>query len=228
MAPVPLAETVWAFPLVGAGIGLAAGGALLAAAWAGLPALACAFVALTVSAVLTGALHEDGLADTADGFGGGDSLERKMEIMRDSRIGAYGVLALILGVGLRAALLSGLPAPLAAAALVAAAALSRAAMPAARFALEPARAEGLGARAGRPGGPAMAAAVVICGLVAVLALDIGTGAAALAGAAAGAALLAGLAKSQIGGYTGDVLGAIQQASEIGVLTVVVAVTAMSG
>ncbi len=89
-----LAAACWAFPVAGLLIGAIAGG-LLAAAWTfGAPPLVAALLALAAMAALTGALHEDGLADTADGLGGG-SPERKLEIMRDSRVGAFGVLALV-------------------------------------------------------------------------------------------------------------------------------------
>src|SRR5579864_6859060 len=87
--PGRLAQASWAFPLVGVGVGL--------------PTLAAALIAVAGTAALTGALHEDGLADTADGFGGGATPEAKLTIMRDSRNGAYGVLALIFSVALRAA-----------------------------------------------------------------------------------------------------------------------------
>ena len=106
-----LADAARAFPIVGAAVGLAAGAALSVASWLGLHPLACALVGLAVAALVTGALHEDGLADVADGFGGGRTRAAKLKIMRDSRIGAYGVLALVFSVGLRAAALAGLPGP---------------------------------------------------------------------------------------------------------------------
>src|SRR5579864_5025125 len=101
--PGRLAQASWAFPLVGVGVGLLGGLAYAFAAWLGLPTLAAALIAVAGTAALTGALHEDGLADTADGFGGGATPEAKLTIMRDSRNGAYGVLALIFSVALRAA-----------------------------------------------------------------------------------------------------------------------------
>ncbi|MEQ8966080.1 MAG: adenosylcobinamide-GDP ribazoletransferase, partial [Azospirillaceae bacterium] len=96
-----------AYPLVGAGIGLAAGAVLALALGVGLPPAAAAIVAVAVQIALTGGLHEDGLADLADGLGPADRA-RRLEVMRDSRIGTFGVLALILGVGARIAAVAAL------------------------------------------------------------------------------------------------------------------------
>ena len=113
--------------------------------------LACALIALAVSALVTGALHEDGLADVADGFGGGGNKAARLKIMRDSRIGTFGVLAVLFSVGIRAGIVAGLPGPgLGAAALIAAAALSRGFLPAAMHFMAPARKSGLAAKAGKP------------------------------------------------------------------------------
>ena len=108
----------------------------------------------------TGCLHEDGLADTADGFGGGETREQKLDIMRDSRIGVYGVCALIVSLLLRVGLLASLPnAHLAVWALIASHAAARATMPALScLLLPPARNDGLSFEAGRPPGDSVAAA----------------------------------------------------------------------
>ncbi|MBC9180481.1 adenosylcobinamide-GDP ribazoletransferase, partial [Pseudoroseomonas ludipueritiae] len=103
------ARSIWAYPLVGLGIGAAGGAVMAAGLWLGLPPLVAALWSLAATLLLTGGFHEDGLADTADGFGGGRDRARKLEIMRDSRIGSYGVLALVLALGLRAAALAALP-----------------------------------------------------------------------------------------------------------------------
>src|ERR1700760_415860 len=100
--PPSLADASGAFPLVGLVIGAIGGIAYAIASALALPALAAALIAIAATALITGALHEDGLADTADGFGGGATREMKLEIMRDSRIGTFGVLALIFSIGLRA------------------------------------------------------------------------------------------------------------------------------
>ncbi len=129
-APVTGAELVrasWTFPIVGAGVG--AFGALIY--WLmhalGLHAFVGAVLAVAGTALITGCLHEDGLADTADGFGAGGTPERKLEIMRDSQIGTYGAAALILSLLLRVGAIASLADPaLAALALIAAHAGARA------------------------------------------------------------------------------------------------------
>src|SRR5436190_17470483 len=125
-----LAQALWTAPLVGIVVGLA--GAItfsVVLAWH-VPLLLAAVLTLAVTTVLTGALHEDGLADVADGFGGGATRERKLEIMRDSRIGTYGVCALILSFVLRVGALTYFSgSALVAAVLVAAHAAGRATIP---------------------------------------------------------------------------------------------------
>ena len=135
-----LAASSWAFPLVGAGVGAIAALVFLVAELLGLGAGAAALLAVLAALCVTGALHEDGLADTADGLFGGNDRPRRLAIMRDSRLGAYGVLALVLSVTLRAAALaqSG-EAFYAGLALVAAHAASRGVLPAAMRVLAPAR-----------------------------------------------------------------------------------------
>ena len=96
---IALSDTVRAWPVVGLLIGAVAGLVLWAGAQLGLHPMAAAFLGLTTGALITGALHEDGLADVADGFGGGASKAKKLAIMKDSHIGAYGVLALIMVIG---------------------------------------------------------------------------------------------------------------------------------
>jgi adenosylcobinamide-GDP ribazoletransferase len=218
-----VAASCWAFPAVGAGIGGIAGGVLVIAALLGLGSAPAALVALVAAGLVTGALHEDGLADTADGFGGGRDREQKLAIMRDSRQGSYGVIALILSIGLRAAALTAIGEPIEMAlALVAAHAASRAALPPAMRLMRPARADGLGASAGRPGQTATIVALAIGVFVALAALGPARGAIGIVLAGAAVAATAVLAQRQIGGYTGDVLGAFQQIGEIVMLLVAAA------
>ncbi|WP_338320010.1 adenosylcobinamide-GDP ribazoletransferase, partial [Bradyrhizobium ottawaense] len=121
-----------------------------------------------------GALHEDGLADTADGLGGGRTRERKLEIMRDSRIGTYGVCALILSFGLRWSALAAIADPLLVAfALCAAHAAARAGVPAFMSLVPPARPDGLSASAGSPPGRSVAIAFALGTLALALALGPG-------------------------------------------------------
>jgi adenosylcobinamide-GDP ribazoletransferase len=145
---LPLAAAGRAFPLAGALVGGIGALVFALAAWLGLPPIVAALLAVMATIAATGALHEDGLADTADGIFSGAARERVLEIMRDSRIGTFGALALILSVGLR---VCALPHVLdAAAALVAVHALSRGWLPWLMRRDMPARADGLAAGAGKP------------------------------------------------------------------------------
>jgi adenosylcobinamide-GDP ribazoletransferase len=210
-----LAGAAWAFPLIGAGIGGVAAFAFLLAQVLGLGDWPAAMLAVLAGVVLTGALHEDGLADTADGLIGGRYRNERLAIMRDSRHGTFGVLAIVLSVLLRGAALAGIgEAIYAGLALIAAHGASRAALPLAMRALAPARADGLGTAAGRPRTLLALGALAIGLLVTLAALGPRRG--AIAFGLAGAALFAFgvLAHRRIGGYTGDVLGAFQQIGEI--------------
>lgn len=203
---VPLAASGWAWPLVGALVGACQAAVLYLGLRWGLPAAAAALLALAVGMLVTGALHEDGLGDLADGFGGGRDRARTLEIMRDSRLGSYGALALVLAVGLQVALISALPVDAAVAALVGLGAASRGFLPLVQLWLPQARAEGLGASAAAEPAAASAWAAGLIG--AALALLLAPGAALVLLIAAQAAVL-WLACRQIGGVTGDVLGAAQ-------------------
>jgi adenosylcobinamide-GDP ribazoletransferase len=171
-----------------------------------------AALALALQALLTGALHEDGLADCADGFWGGGTPERRLEIMRDSRIGSYGVLALVLTLLVRWSSLAALPPAALLPVLAAAGALSRAPMGLGMAVLPFARAGGLAVAVGRPPLPAAVLGLVLSLLAAAVLLGSAAALPALAGLAAAAAV-ACLARAKIGGQTGDVVGAMQQAAE---------------
>ena len=213
-----IAAAGWAFPLVGAGVGALAALAYFLVGVLGCGSAVSALLAVGVSIVVTGAFHEDGLADTADGFGGGGDREAKLAIMRDSRHGTFGVLALVLSVGLRIASLAAIGDPVhVALALIAAHAVSRGALPVLMRLLPPARLDGLGAAAGRPSMPVMVIALIAGAVIAIAVLTPLTGAAALGLTAIALALAALLAYRQIGGYTGDVLGFFQQIAEIAML-----------
>ncbi|HWB51668.1 MAG TPA: adenosylcobinamide-GDP ribazoletransferase [Stellaceae bacterium] len=210
-----VAEASWAFPAVGAGIGMITAAAFFAASTVGLGASPAALLAILVGVAVTGALHEDGLADTADGFGGGRDREQKLAIMRDSRHGTYAMLALIFSIGLRAGALVAIGSPIEAGlALIAANAASRGVLPVIMRGLAPAREDGLGAAAGTPGPAPMLVAMAIGIFVALGMLGPIRGAVALVLAGIAVAATAMLARRQIGGYTGDTLGACQQIGEI--------------
>lgn len=220
LAGPTIAQAAWAFPLVGVLIGAIGAVVYALVEHAGLPAWPAAALAVTATMAVTGCLHEDGLADTTDGFGGGGTRERKLEIMRDSRIGAYGVCALAVSILLRVSALASLGAPsLVVPALIAAHAAARAAMPAFMVFVPPARDDGLSAGAGQPPRESAAGAVILGVLILILCLGLWPGLAALILLAIAAALLAWLSLAQVGGQTGDVLGALEQVSEIVVLLV---------
>jgi adenosylcobinamide-GDP ribazoletransferase len=215
-----IAASGWAFPLVGAGIGGLAALAFLIAELLGCGPAPAALLAVAAGIAVTGAFHEDGLADTADGFGGGRNRDEKLAIMRDSRHGTFGILALVLSVGLRAAALGTLGEPLRAGlALIATHAASRGALPLLMRVLPPARADGLGAAAGRPGPTVVVIAAALGAALALGLLGPRTGTVALVLTGVALALAAMLAHRQIGGYTGDVLGFFQQIGEIMMLLV---------
>ena len=218
-ARVDMARAVWAFPLAGALAGLCGGIVYALAMRFGLPASLAACCSLAATLLLTGALHEDGLADTADGFGGGRGAQRKLEIMRDSRIGSYGALALLLSSLLRILAVEALAAPgRVCAALVASGALSRAAIVLLLLLLPPARRDGLAAalqplpRLSAPIGLGLGLALAALLLRGWMIL------AALACAVAASLIVARLARRQVGGHTGDVLGACAVLTECVVLT----------
>ncbi|WP_353859958.1 adenosylcobinamide-GDP ribazoletransferase [Azospirillum formosense] len=217
------------FPLVGAGVGLFGGAVYGLAALVHLPPLPGALLALGAMVWLTGALHEDGAADVADGFGGGRDKARKLEIMRDSRVGSYGVLAIVFSVAVRAAALAALAEPRAVIpALLASGALSRGGMAVIARALDPARADGLAARQGRPSPGTVALSLALALGVAALAVKgLAPGAVPAAALAAVLAVLAVAwqARRQIGGHTGDVFGAAQQVAEAAVLLTLAAMAA---
>ncbi len=214
------------FPVIGALVGTLSAGALYICILAGLPNLVAVLIAVGFSILLTGALHEDGLADMADGFGGGSSRDAKLEIMRDSSVGTYGVLALILTVGLRGGVILTLIYPGIGSAMIAmivAAATSRLTPVLLMHHLPTARSDGMAVNAGTPDGAsvriasglALASLLVLSDWQAMLVTIIAT--------LAACAAIGALAHRQIGGQTGDVLGAGQQVTEICVLVGLAAV-----
>jgi adenosylcobinamide-GDP ribazoletransferase len=210
------------FPLVGLGIGLLGGLAYALAVGLDLPPLLAAIIAVAATVGVTGALHEDGLADTVDGFGGGSDRDRKLEIMRDSRIGTYGVIALVLVLGIRTVSLASFEDHAdAVAALILCQAASRALIVAVMQRAPLARNDGLAASAGRPTQATMLWALGL-GVIIALALASIDGVVAMVAGGIVAWAIAWLARRQIGGVTGDVLGAVQQGSEIAMLLALVA------
>lgn len=208
------------FPLVGGLVGVVAaavyglGEALLGGVYG-------AALALTASALLSGGLHHDGLADTADGLGVRGDRARRLEVMRDAAIGAFGTLALVAFALLATAALARLSPPEAATALVVGHTLGRWAALAQLTFVEPARADGLGAAFGA-GRPAFAIGSVVALTIALVAGGPGAGLAAAGGAAIAAAAMALLARRATGGRTGDTLGAAVLVTELVVYSVLAA------
>lgn len=221
---VDLTRSVWAYPLIGALVGLI-GGAVYAVALAfGLGAMIAAGLAIAVQVLATGGFHEDGLADVADGLGGGQSREQKLEIMRDSRLGSYGALALILVTGLRwAALATTAIAGAPVIVLVCAGVLARTAIAGLLAVLPPARRGGMGAVASSPPGWVIRTAFVLGGLTALTLLPLLTAMAAIVATITAAAVTALIGYRHIGGYTGDLLGTAAQAAEVAVLLALVTI-----
>ncbi len=221
--PVPLASAMRMFGVAGAGIGALNGLFLWGISYLHLPGMIGAVLSVGFGLFLTGALHEDGLADSADGLFGGKTRERRLEIMRDSRIGTYGACALVLALLIRVEAyqaLAAYPQGQMIAILAATAAFSRAMVVDMMWATRPARPDGLSAYAGRPSRNAGLFAIVSGGALAVFA---GWPTAPIVGVQAMlvALLITGLirrlATRLVGGQTGDVCGAVQVLVEIGML-----------
>jgi adenosylcobinamide-GDP ribazoletransferase len=213
----------WAAPLVGAIIG-AVGALVYWLAYAmGLASLPAAALALAATLGISGALHEDGLADTADGLGGGATRDTRLEIMADSRIGTYGACAVMMSIFLRATASASLADPaLVATAMIAANAAARGTIPAFMRLVPPAKGHGLSADAGTP--PAVSTMTATIAGMAALFLGLGprAGSIALLLVLATAGAIAWLSIKAIGGQTGDVIGAVEQTTEISILLVAAA------
>jgi len=221
-APADLGRALGLFPLIGAALGLALAG-LDAALRLALPPAVAGVLVVAAGALLTGGLHLDGLMDSADGVFGGRTPVRRLEIMRDSRVGSFGVLAGVFQVLLKVTALAALGAGVRGQALIAALVAGRLALVLAVWLFPYARPDGLGAgfKAGvRPAGVAAAVALAVLGC----GLALGPAGLLLLAAAGGVAALAGrwLAARLGGGLTGDTYGALCEVAEVAVLLGVLA------
>lgn len=201
------------FPLVGAAIGVL-GAAVLSAAAALLPIVVAAVLSIVATVLITGAIHEDGLADTCDAFGGGITPEDVCRILADSRIGAFGAVGLILALALKTASLALLPLAAATVALVCAHAFSRSMCVAIMACGRYARREGGKTRAVASGVRKRDAAIAVGIGLTSFALAPLTFLLAVPAAFAVCMVMYAYFRARIGGYTGDCMGAIQQVSEI--------------
>jgi len=222
-----VARASWTLPIAGALVGGVGALAYWIAFYIGLPPHLAAALTLVATLIATGCLHEDGLADTADGFGGGNNREHKLDIMRDSRLGTFGACALMMALILRwGALASIADPPAVAMALIAAHASARATLPTFMRFVPQARTDGLSAHAGRP----PMESIIAAALLGAIALALGLGPIpAIIGVlllSSAGAFMAWLSVKQIGGQTGDVLGALEQINEI--LILLTAATLLKG
>jgi adenosylcobinamide-GDP ribazoletransferase len=219
----PLADVLPVLPFVGAGVGLASGLVFAIVRGVSGPGWLAAALAVGAAVLITRALHEDGLADTADGLGPyGLETPRRLEIMRDSRNGTFGVLALALSVLIKVACLAQFGGGTGLAVLIAAHAMSRAVLAYPLLAFSPVRGDGLGVLAGKPNDTDVWLAIGIGAAIAfVLLVGKGFFVAILAPLAvmATAWFAARWIAGKIGGYTGDTLGAIEQKAELVFLVV---------
>lgn len=209
-----------AFPLVGVVVGGLAAGTFVAVGWA-LGGFVAAVAAVTVAVAVTGAFHEDGLADTFDGLWGGWDPEQRLRIMRDSRLGTYGACALALSLALRVGLLAPLPPATAVRALLVGHVVGRASVLVQIRLLPPVRDQGSGAKVAQPvGWLGLTVATATTLGVSIAALG-GTAWAPLAAALVGILALRRAARRRLGGLTGDILGATQQVALILAMAAVV-------
>lgn len=215
------------FPVVGASLGLVIGLVAAAAAEVTSPLVAAA-LAVAVGLLLTGAFHEDGLADIADAFGGGWTVERRLEILKDSRHGTYGVAALCTSIVVRVAAAASITsAPALVASFVAAHTLGRSAAVVAMRTAPPATESGLGVSAATAMRPAPTALGLVAGVAVVAALAGWWVGPFLVATAVGITATVVLAVRKIGGLAGDVLGAVEQVVECLVLVVASALAVRS-
>jgi adenosylcobinamide-GDP ribazoletransferase len=217
------ARALWAYPIAGAAVGLLAGLIYWGAAAAHLGTAIAAGLAIAAALFASGALHEDGLADFFDGIGGGRDRARRLEIMRDSRIGTYGAAALAMSLLLRWSAIVTIASPERVLPVwIAAGALSRASIAVPLVLLPAVRGDGLGAQASSPPAWSAVAAVAIALALAGALLRWEAVVPAVL-AFAGAAIVTFIAWRALGGHTGDVLGAAALVAEIMALIGAVAV-----
>lgn len=224
---VSVADAARAVPFAAFVTALPAALILLLGGWLGVSPLVAAGFAVATLTVITGALHEDGLADCADGFWGGATRERRLEIMRDSRIGTYGVLALVLAVLLKVALLAELmnhSAFLAASAIVAAAVAGRALALFPWITLPYARSDGVAVAVGKPSQAGFRLAVILGGAISAVLLLWQVPLAYLVAGVGSMLVVKGLtrlANTKVGGVTGDVIGATVMMADLSFLALLV-------
>lgn len=211
------------FPLVGAGVGAIAG-VLYAGAYQIMPSPLAALVAVIGGILLTGAFHEDGFADTADAIGSRLTGGGALDVMRDSRLGTYGSIAIVVSILWRVLAVAALDPLQGVAGLIMAHVLGRSAAVALMATTEPARDEGLGHAGVMVVNRVGAAIAVLSGLVIAGVAGGWWLVPAVLMAAVGSVWLRKVAMARFSGITGDVLGACEQLTELAVIAVVAVVT----
>lgn len=217
-----LAQSAWSFPIAGAVVGALDGVVYIAILQIGLANNIAATLTIIFHLILTGCLHEDGLADTADGLASGRSMEQKLAIMRESHIGSYGILALIAVISLRSNLIASFSATLPTLLIfISAAAASRAFLVVFMRSLPQARNDGLSVVAGKPSLAQTLLAISLGSCSLTLAGKIPAALLAIAALIIIYIIIRHIAHKNFGGLTGDVLGAAQQISEVALLLIFV-------
>lgn len=220
-----LALAARAFPIAGLAVGLVGALIYFLAMELGLSGLLAALLAVAATVVVGGALHEDGLADFADMLGVRGDRARKLSVMRDSRIGSYGVLALGFSVAIKVGAIVGLGEPrLVGGALIAAHVTGRAVLPVIMRSLPMARSDGLAHGAGKPTSAGMYQSLGLGLLLSAFACGPGPALVSLVVGVVAAYLVSEIARRQIGGYTGDVLGAAQEVAQLAILINIVSLS----
>ena len=218
--PGSLMAAAWCFPVIGLLVGVVGSVIYGLAIWLGFTPWLAATLCVGAMVLLCGGLHEDGLGDFVDGLGG-HTRERRLEIMHDSQAGNFAILALLLLFAARIGAVTALEAPgRVLAAMLVAAAISRAAMVVVMYVLPNARQDGLSVGAGRPGRAVTLIAAFVAGAVSVIAVGAAQAIACIAVASFLGCLIAILVRRRLGGQTGDVLGAVCLVTELGCLLVI--------
>ncbi|WP_339863609.1 adenosylcobinamide-GDP ribazoletransferase [Paremcibacter congregatus] len=225
LTPLPpdMTRSLWAFPLVGFVVSFVGAGVFFLAILAQLPSVIAACLGFLAMIFLTGAFHEDGLADVADGFGGGFGRDRKLDIMRDSRVGTYGSLAVFSALILRVFAVGSLNLSFAIIAFLVTGTVSRYGILCLLRFMKPAREEGTGTAAGVPSRVQMVVAGLFCLAISFLLLPLNYVFPVLLTGLGALVVVSFISHRQIGGHTGDVLGAAQQVSEIAMLICILSV-----
>lgn len=221
--PPDLNRCLWVYPVVGLVVGSIGAGIYFAAIKLSIPQYPAIILCLIAMILTTGAFHEDGLADVMDGFGGGGSKDKKLEIMRDSRIGTYGGLALLLSIILKFTSLINFSDFQLMITVIIGAVVSRLMILLTLLMLQPARKDSLSTIAGIPSHGSIITAGIITIITTLFFLDFIVTVIVILVALLITALFARTSYKQVGGYSGDVLGAVQQISEVSIFITLAAV-----